>query len=201
MGSYLTVLAAADGSAVVEEHLENADHAEGLEAPAHGEEHAVPVAFGIVGPAAWVSLAMLVFIGILVWKGVPKAIASGLDKKIAEIKAQLDEAKKLRAEAEALRKEYADKIANAEKDAAAMLDHARNEADAIVAKAEVDSKAMVERRKKMAEDKISAAERAAIDELREKAARASAAAAAAIIKDRHDAGADSSLVDRTIAAL
>lgn len=201
MGSYLTVLAAADGSAVVEEHLENADKSEGLEAPAHGGEHAVPVAFGFVGPTAWVSLAMLVFIGILLWKGVPKAIAGGLDKKIAEIKAQLDEAKKLRAEAEALRKEYADKIANAEKDAAAMLDHARSEADAIVAKAEVDSKAMVERRKKMAEDKISAAERTAIEELREQAARASAAAAAAIIKDRYDAGADSSLVDRTISAL
>lgn len=201
MGSYLTVLAAADGSVVVQENLENADHAEGLEAPAPGAEHAVPVAFGFVGPTAWVSLAMIVFIGILLWKGVPKAIAGWLDKKIAEIKAQLDEAKKLRAEAEALRKEYADKIANAEKDAAAMLDHARNEADAIVARAEVDSKAMVERRKKMAEDKISAAERAALDELREKAARASAAAAAAIIKDRHDADADSSLVDRTIAAL
>lgn len=199
MANILTILAAADGSAVVAEHLENADKTEGLE---HGgAEHAQPVAFGFVGPSAWVSLAMLVFIGILVWKGVPKLITGGLDAKIAEIKAQLDDAKKLRAEAEALRKEYADKIANAERDAAAMLDHARNEASAIVAKADVDSTAMIARRSKMAEDKIAAAERAAIDELRDRAARASAAAAAKIIADKHDASADGALVDKAIAAL
>ncbi|AKM09681.1 F0F1 ATP synthase subunit B family protein [Croceicoccus naphthovorans] len=200
MSGFLTVLAATDGSAVVEEHLDNADHLEGLEED-HGGEHAVPVAFGFIGPTAWVSLAMLTFIAILLWKGVPKLITGGLDKKIAEIKSQLDEAKTLRAEAEALRKEYADKIANAEKDAAAMLEHARSEADAIVAKAETDGKAMVERRKKMAEEKIAASERAAVEELRERAARASAAAAGAIIAEKHDASADGALVDRTISAL
>lgn len=200
MSAILTVLAATDGSAVVEEHLENADKLTGLEEQPHGEEHAQPAAFGLIGPSAWVSMAMLVFVGILVWKGLPKLIAGGLDKKIAEIKSQLDDAKRLRAEAEALRKEYADKIANAEKDEAAMIDHARSEADAIVAKAEVDSKTMVERRKKMAEDKISAAERAAIDEVREKAARASAAAAAALIAQKHDAAADRQLVDQAISA-
>lgn len=199
--SNLTVVMAADGSATVEEHLDNAEHLEGLEAGDHGGEHVEPVAFGLVGPGAWVSLAMLVFIGILLWKGVPKLIAGGLDGKIAEIKSQLDEAKRLRSEAEALRKEYADKIANAEKDAAAMLDHARHEADAIVEKAEADGKAMVERRKKMADEKIAAAERAAIEELRERAARASATGAAAIIAARHDAGADSALVDETISSL
>ena len=108
---------------------------------AHGAGHAAPVAFGIVGPAAWVSLAMLAFIGILVWKKVPSLIVGGLDTKIAEIKKQLEEAKALRAEAETLRKEYADKIANAEKDAVAMLDHAKVEADLICAKAEADTEA------------------------------------------------------------
>lgn len=200
MSNVLTVLTAVDGSAAVEEHLDNAATLEGMEQENHGE-HVEPVAFGFIGPFAWISLAMLVFIGILLWKGVPRLIAGGLDNKIAEIKSQLDEAKKLRAEAEALRQEYSDKIAGAEKDAADMLDHARNEAEAIVAKAEVDSKAMVERRKKMAEEKIAGAERAAIDELREKAAQASAAAAASIIAARHDAEADSALVDRSITAL
>ncbi|WP_240654555.1 hypothetical protein [Croceicoccus ponticola] len=200
MTAFLTVLTAADGTMSVEEHLADADKLEGLEAE-HQGEHVEPVAFGFVGPGAWVSLAMLVFIGVLIWKGVPKVITGGLDRKIAEIKSQLDEAKKLRAEAEALRKEYADKIANAEKDAAAMLDHARTEADIIVAKAQVDSVTMVERRTKMAEDKIAAAERAAIDELRNNAARASTAAAASIIAQKHNADADRSLVDQTISAL
>ncbi|WP_144095457.1 hypothetical protein [Croceicoccus sediminis] len=200
--STLTVVLAADGSAMVEENLEHATELQGMEQAGHaGTEHAEPVAFGFIGPFAWISLAMLVFIGVLLWKGVPKLIAGGLDKKIAEIKSQLDEAKQLRAEAEALRKEYADKIAGAEKDAASMLEHARHEADTIVAKAETDSTAMVARRQKMAEEKIAGAERAAIDELRAKAARASAAGAASIIAKRHDQAADSSLVDQTISSL
>jgi len=171
------------------------------DAGGHGGEHATPVAFGFVGPAAWVSLAMLVFIGVLLWKGVPKLITRGLDAKIAAIREQLEEAKKLRAEAEALRSEYAAKIANAEKDAAAMLDHAKVEADAIVKQAEVDTKAMIARRERMAEDKIAAAERGAVEELRTKAAVAATEAARGLIAAKHGAEADRSLVDQTISAL
>lgn len=200
--AFLTVLAASDGTVAVEENIDHAASTEAME-EAHGAAeagHEGPSSFGL-GAGGWVGLSMLVFLAILAWKGVHKIIAGGLDKKIAEIKGQLDEAKKLRAEAEALRKEYADKIANAEKDAAAMLAHAQHEADAILAKAETDGKTMVERRKKMAEDKIAAAERAAIDELRDAAARASATAAGKLIAEKHDADADSALVDRTISAI
>lgn len=170
-------------------------------AAAHGGEHAEPVAFGFIGPGAWVSLAMLAFILILVWKGVPKLITGGLDAKIAAIRAQLDEAKALRAEAEALRAEYAAKIANAEKDAAAMLEHARHEADAIVAKAQVDSTAVIARREKMAEDKIAAAERTAVEQLRAQAAAAAAEAARGLIATRHGSDADRKLVDQAIAGI
>ena len=164
-------------------------------------EHVGPVAFGFMGPAVWVSLAMLVFIGILIWKGVHKAIAGGLDSKIAAIRDQLEEAKKLRAEAEALRGEYAAKIANAEKDAAAMLDHARLEAAAIVAKAQSDTTAVIARRERMAEDKIAAAERSAVESLRDQAAAAAAEAARGLIAERHHAEADRRLVDEAIARL
>lgn len=170
-------------------------------AEAHGAEHAEPVAFGFIGPGAWVSLAMAVFIAILVWKKVPGVIAKGLDDQIAAIRKQLDEAKALRAEAEALRAEYAAKIAGAEKDAAAMLDHARHEADSIVAKAEADTATMISRREKMAQDKIAAAERAAVDDLRAKAADAATTAAAALIAQNHGAKADKGLVDNAIAGL
>ena len=148
----LALLAAAAGHAVVGEHA--------------AAEHAEPMAFGFVTPGMWVAAAMAVLIGIMIWKKVPGLITSGLDGKIAEIRKQLDEAKALRAEAEALRKEYADKIANAEKDAAAMLAHAKGEADAIIAKAEADTTAVIGRREQMASDKISAAERSAVAELR-----------------------------------
>lgn len=162
--------------------------------------HAAPSAFGLT-PSMWVALSMTVLILVAIKVGVPKMITSGLDASIAEIRKQLDEAKALRAEAEALRKEYADKIASAEKDAAAMIDYAKAEAAAIVAKAEADTTAAIARREKMAEDKIAAAERGAVADLRAKAADAAAAAAGALIAAKHTAKADKALVDEAIAGI
>jgi F-type H+-transporting ATPase subunit b len=166
----------------------------------HGGEHVGPSAFGL-SPSMWVAASMATLILIALKLGVPKMLTGMLDKSIAEIRKQLDEAKALRAEAEALRKEYADKIANAEKDAAEMLDHARHEADAIVAKASADAKLTISRREKMAQDKIAAAERGAVDELRATAAEAAAAAAARLIADNHGAKADKVLVDDAIGSI
>ena len=163
--------------------------------------HADPELLGFA-PFQWVAISMLVLLLIAFLKGrVHKTIAGGLDNKIAAIRQQLDEAKSLRAEAEALRAEYAAKIAGAEKDAEAMLANARTEADSIVAKAETDTKAMIARREQMARDKIGAEERKAIDELRARAAEAATAGAARLIAERHDAAADSELADATIASL
>ena len=167
---------------------------------AHGGEHAEPSAFGLA-PGAWVALSMAVFIAILLWKKVPGVIAGGLDNQIAAIRKQLDEAKALRAEAEALRKEYANKIANAEREAAGMLEHARHEAEAIVTKAQADTTDLIARREKMASEKIAAAELAAVQDLRNKAAAAAAAAAGSLIRSGHNAAADKPLVDQAIAGL
>ena len=187
-------------SLILAEAVEAAAHgaAQGAE---HGAAHAEPMAFGFVTPGMWVATAMTVLILVALKLGVPKMLTGGLDASIAEIRKQLDEAKNLRAEAEALRKEYAAKIANAEKDAAAMLDHAKSEADAIVAKAEADTKAMIVRREKMAQDKIAAAERGVVSELRAKAADAAVAAAGSLIAAKHDAKADKALVDEAIGGI
>lgn len=166
----------------------------------HGGEHVGPNLFG-AGPTFIVAAAITVLILIAVFLKVPSMLTSGLDSGIAEIRKQLDEAKALRAEAEALRQEYADKIANAEKDAAEMLEHARHEAEAIVAKAEADTTAVIARREKMAADKIAAAERGAVDELRAKAAQAATAAAGKLIAEKHDASADQKLVDQAISGI
>ena len=171
-----------------------------LLAGAAEEGAANPTALGLE-PYQWVSVAMLVLIAIFVWKKVPGLITGGLDNKIAEIRNQLDEAKNLRAEAEALRNEYSAKIANAEKDAEAMVENAKREADSILEKAEADSKALIERRKRMAEDKIAAAEREAVDDVRRKAAEASAAASRDLIAKGHDAASDSNLIDEAISSL
>lgn len=163
-------------------------------------KHLNPVAFGLE-PYQWVSVAMVVLIVIFIWKKVPGLIIGGLDAKIAAIREQLDEAKQLRAEAEKLRNEYADKIANAEKDAEGMMDNARKEADAIVAKAEVDAKAMVERRKQMAEDKIAAAERDAVAEVKSVAVSTAAQASRKLIAEKVDSAKGSSLADDVIASI
>lgn len=166
-----------------------------------GEHHVETTAFGFVTPGMVVALAMIVVLAIMWRAGVPGIVAGILDSRIAEIRKQLDEARQLRAEAEALRKDYADKIANAEADAEAMLSHAREEADTILAKAETDATALIARRKQIAEDKIAAAERAAVSELRAKAANAASQAAQSLIAKNHSASADKTLVDQAIGSI
>jgi hypothetical protein len=105
----------------------------------HGEApHADPTALGL-NATAWVALAMLVVIALLLWKRVPAAIGKALDRKIAAIREQLDEAAQLRAEAEALKAEYEARAASAGAEAETMLDRARHEADAIVQQAKADA--------------------------------------------------------------
>ncbi|HEX6376981.1 MAG TPA: F0F1 ATP synthase subunit B [Allosphingosinicella sp.] len=164
------------------------------------EHHPLPTALGLDAPQ-WIALAMVVVFAILIWKRVPALIGRALDSKIAAIRAQLDEAAQLRAEAEAIRAEYETRAVQADAEAATMIERARTEAEGIVRQAESDAAALVERRTRMAEDKIAAAERAALDQVRAKAARAAAAAAESLIRDKLDAGADKRLVDRTIAGL
>jgi F-type H+-transporting ATPase subunit b len=164
------------------------------------EHHAEPTALGLDAPA-WIAMAMVAVFAILLWKRVPAIIGAALDKKIAGIRAQLDEAAELRSEAEALKAEYEAKAAQADAEAATMLERAHAEAQGIVAQAEADAAALVERRARMAEDKIAAAERAALEEVRAKAASAASAAAESLIRDKLDAAADKPMVDATIAGL
>jgi F-type H+-transporting ATPase subunit b len=166
----------------------------------HGGGHVEPTAFGF-DASGWVALAMLAVFALMIWKKVPAAIGKALDRKIATIRQQLDEAAQLRAEAEALRAEYEAKAAQAEAEAGTMIERARIEAEGIVRQAESDAAALVERRSRMAEDKIAAAERAAIDQVRARAASAAAAAAERLIRERLDAGADKAMVDAAIADL
>lgn len=190
----------------VAQNLAEASKGEGMGVPHAGTEavgethHAAPAVFGI-DATMWVGLAMLALILIVVWKKVPSVIGGMLDKQIAAIRTRLDEANQLRAEAEALRDEYARKLTNVEQEAAAMVAHADEEAQALLVKAKADAEDLIRRRTKMAEDKIAAAERLALDQVRAKAAEAATAAAGAIIAQKHDAGADKALVNQTIAGL
>jgi F-type H+-transporting ATPase subunit b len=163
-------------------------------APAEAGE---PTFLGL-DPGGWVALAMLAVFAILLWKKVPSAISRALDSKIALIRNQLAEAEELRKEAEALKAEYERKAKSVDKDREALLERARHEADEIVAKAKTDAEALIDRRTRMAEDKIAAEERSAVEQLRAAAAEAATKAAAKLIAERHDASTDAKLVDQAI---
>ena len=162
------------------------------------EQHeAEPTAF-MLNPGGWVALAMIVIFALLAWKKVHHAIGRALDSKIELIRNQLTEAESLRKEAEALKAEYEAKAKSVDKDRKALLERAKHEAAEIVAKAKTDAEALIERRTRMAEDKIAAEERAAIEQLRAAAAEAASRAAARLIAERHDASTDAKLVDQAI---
>jgi len=173
-------------------------HAAVPEAPEHHAEATVG-GISLLTPGFFVALAMLVVIGIMLRARVPALIANALDARIAGIREQLEQAAKLRAEAEALRDEYSRKAKEAAVEISEMKKAAEHQAAEIVEKAKRDGAALIERRKAMAEGKIAAAERAAIEEVRARAADAAAAAARGLIAKQHDAAADSKMVDQTIA--
>lgn len=160
-------------------------------------EHAEP-SF-IFGPGGWVAMAMALLIAVMVWKKVPAMVGAMLDGRIAEIRKNLDEAALLRAEAEAMRNDYGAKLAALDSDAAAMRARAEAEAETLVAKARDDAKALITRRQKMAEDRIAAAERAAVADVRDAATRAAVDASRTLIAGNHKAADDKPLIERAIA--
>ncbi len=200
-------MADANGSAAVEQNLDHAAETETMNGAAHAatEAHGGPAAHapdpaiaGVLDSTVIVSAAMAVLIAIMIWKKVPAAIGAMLDKRIGEIRTQLDEAASLRREAEALKTEYERKMAQAEVDAEAMIARARQEAAEAVEDAKAQAAEIIARRQKMAEDKIAGAERAAIAEIRALAVETATSAAARLIGQHHDAAADAAMVERSI---
>lgn len=174
------------------------------EAAEHGAEHGEHAEATLLGLGAegWVYVGITIFFLIAIFgMKAHRQVLGALDAQIAETRKSLDEAKAVRAEAEALLAGAKAQQAAAAKEAKGIVAHAAHEAEAIVAKAEADAAELVSRREKMAEDKIAAAERAAVEGLRAKAAAAATGAARGLIAANHSAKADKALVDEAIAGL
>jgi F-type H+-transporting ATPase subunit b len=131
----------------------------------------------------WVATSFFIFIGILVYVGVHKKIAEALDHRRDRIKAELDEARRLREEAQALLAHYRQKQKEAEGEAAAILTSAKADAERMTTEAEAKMGEFVARRTKMAEAKIAQAESQALADVRAAAADAAVTAAERILKD------------------
>ncbi len=129
----------------------------------------------------WVALAFVLFVGGLGYIGVHRMLAKSLDERAARIKAELDEARKLKDEAAALLAEYQRKRQEAEGEAQAIVADAKAEAERLAADAKAKSEDFVTRRTKMAETKIAQAEAQAAADVRAAAADAAVAAAEKIL--------------------
>lgn len=140
----------------------------------------------------YVAIGFVLFLLLAGYFNAFKLLPEMLDKRGKKISSDLEEASKLRAEAEALLASYKDKAAEAEKEAAAIIATAKEEAEAMAQEATVRTQEFVARRTKQAEDKIALAEEQATNEVRSAAANAAVSAAEAVLRGqtKGDAGAD-----------
>jgi F-type H+-transporting ATPase subunit b len=149
-------------------------------------------------PDFWVGIGTLIFLGILVWMKVPGMITRTLDARAAAIAKELEEAQRLRGEAEALLNQYKTKRAEAESEAAAILAEAKAEAERFATESRAAINAQIARRSKQAEEKIAQAEAQAVAEMRALAADRAVAAAEKLLAARLDDKRAADLVKRSL---
>jgi F-type H+-transporting ATPase subunit b len=133
------------------------------------------------GASIWATIALVIFIGLVLYLGVHKAVAKMLDDRIKKIEVDLAEAEQLRKEAKALLDDYARRREEAEKEAQSIVDAAREEAFRLTAEAKESLEAMVARREKAVNDKIAQAEAQAVAEVRARSADLAVEAARVVL--------------------
>jgi len=134
-------------------------------------------------PETWVAVAFVLFVGVIAYVGAHKKVIEALDRRAERIKAELDEARRLRDEAAALLAEYQRKQGQAEREAAEIVAEARAEAQRVAAEARGKMEEFVARRTRLAETKIGQAEAQALADVKAAAADAAVAAAEKILRD------------------
>jgi F-type H+-transporting ATPase subunit b len=152
-------------------------------------------------PEFWVAVSFFLFLGTVIYFGVHKKIATALDARAASIAKELDEARRLREEAEKVLADYRRKQGDAAKEAEGIVTLASKEAEILAAETHRSMKEHFERRMKLAEDKISRAEADALREVRAAAADAAVAAAQTVIAEKLTPEAADKLVKQGIDAL
>jgi F-type H+-transporting ATPase subunit b len=151
-------------------------------------------------PEFWVLVAFLIVVVGLVRLTSPM-IAKSLDERAARIKTELDEAQRLREDAERALADYQRRQRDALKDAEGIIAQAKAEAERFGRKAAQDLEEAIERRTRQAEEKIAQEEAKAIAEVRGIAIDVAIAAARQIIAKELDTRAGGALIDNAIAAL
>ena len=132
-------------------------------------------------PETWVAVAFVILMGVFAYVGVHRTVLTALDHRRDRIKAELDDARRLKEEAAKLVEEYRAKRATAEREAQDIIANAKAEAERIAAETKAKLEDFVARRTKSAETKIALAEAQALADVRAAAADAAVAAASQIM--------------------
>ncbi|WP_128923254.1 type II secretion system protein GspM [Bradyrhizobium guangxiense] len=132
-------------------------------------------------PETWVAVAFVILMVVFGYLGVFKSAMTALDHRAARIKAELDDAARLKQEAAKVLADYKARSATAEREAADIIANAKAEAERIAADAKAKMEDFVARRTKTAESKIALAEAQALADVRAAAAEAAVQAASTIL--------------------
>jgi F-type H+-transporting ATPase subunit b len=132
-------------------------------------------------PETWVAVAFVILMGLFAYLGIHRTLITALDHRRDRIKAELDDARRLKEEAAKLLADYKARHAAAEREAQDIVAGAKAEAERIAAEAKVKLEDFVARRTKTAESKIALAEAQALADVRAAAANAAVAAASTIL--------------------
>jgi F-type H+-transporting ATPase subunit b len=146
-------------------------------------------------------VALVLFLGIVLYMGVPKKLSQALDDRSAQIAKDLDDAKRLREEAQSLLNEYKQKRVDAEKEAAGIIDQAKREAESLAVETKSKLADMLTRRAKQAEQKISQAQAAAVKDVRNLATDSAITAATKLIAEASTGAKGAALIAESIAAV
>jgi F-type H+-transporting ATPase subunit b len=145
--------------------------------------------------------AFIIFIGILVYYKVHEKVFGMLDERGETIKAELEEARRLREEALELHASFERKQAEVREQAARIVETAKADAQIAADQTKADIEASIARRLKAAEDQIASAEATAIRQVRDRAAEVAVAAAGALIAKNMDAARSDALISDAIKAV
>ncbi|WP_027833626.1 ATP F0F1 synthase subunit B [Maritalea myrionectae] len=132
----------------------------------------------------WAFVGLVVFLGLVTYLGVPKKVTAALDDKSKKIADELEEAKRLREEAQSLLAEYERKRKAAEDEAAEIIEAAKSEADRLTEEAQQSLDDLITRRTKAVEEKIAQAESQAIADVRARSADIAVEAAKLVLADK-----------------
>ncbi len=147
----------------------------------------------------WVGVAFFIFVGIVVKMGGWKAAIAGLDNRGDKIRAELEDAKQLRLEAQRVLADYQKKRQQAEAEAEEIVRTARAEAERLAQETQAKLADFVARRTKMAEQKIAQAEVQATAEVRAAAADAAVSASETILRNAVKSGGGDALLTQGLA--